>query len=162
MPPLSLDLPDAAATLHAGALLGAALVPGMVVTLAGDLGAGKTTFARGVLRGLGWTGAVKSPTYALVEHYPFSNLYLYHFDFYRLEDGAEWEDAGIAECFRDDSVCLVEWPERVAERLPAADVAITLVHSHSGVPGRRLDAVATTEPGERCLTALARGMASGA
>jgi tRNA threonylcarbamoyladenosine biosynthesis protein TsaE len=162
MSPLSLDLPDAAATLRAGALLGGALAPGMVVTLAGDLGAGKTTFARGVLRGLGWTGPVKSPTYALVEHYPFSNLYLYHFDFYRIEDGTEWGDAGIAECFRDDTVCLVEWPERVAERLPAADVAITLLHSPSGAPGRRLDAVATTVPGERCLTALARGMASGA
>ncbi|HEX6944980.1 MAG TPA: tRNA (adenosine(37)-N6)-threonylcarbamoyltransferase complex ATPase subunit type 1 TsaE [Casimicrobiaceae bacterium] len=160
MPPLSLELPDAEATLRAGALLGEALVPGMVVTLAGDLGAGKTTFARGVLRGLGWTGPVKSPTYALVEHYPFSNLYLYHFDFYRIEDDDEWEDAGIAECFRDDSVCLVEWPERVAERLPPADVAIRLLHSHSGGPGRRLDAVATTDSGERCLTAIARGMAS--
>src|SRR5512139_3489123 len=137
----TLALPDAAATEHAGALLARALAAGMVVTLAGDLGAGKTTFARGVLRGLGWAGPVKSPTYALVEHYPFSNLYLYHFDFYRIEDDAEWEDAGIAECFRDDSVCLVEWPERVAKRLPPPDVAITLLHSHSGVPGRRLDAV---------------------
>ena len=69
---------------------------------------------------------MKSPTYALVEHYPFSSLYLYHFDFYRFDDPAEWDDAGFAECFRDDSVCLVEWPERVAERLPPADLAITL------------------------------------
>jgi tRNA threonylcarbamoyladenosine biosynthesis protein TsaE len=155
---LSLDLPDADATLRAGQALGAALVPGMVVTLAGDLGAGKTTFARGVLRGRGWTGAVKSPTFALVEHYPLSNLYLYHFDFYRLDDASEWDDAGIADCFRDDSVCLVEWPERVAERLPAADVAIALAHAPLGRSGRTLDATATTEAGERCLTALARGM----
>ena len=130
----------------------------MVVTLAGDLGAGKTTFARGVLRGLGWTGPVKSPTFALVEHYPLSNLYLYHFDFYRFEDASEWDDAGIADCFRDDSSCLVEWPERVAGRLPSADVAITLVLPAPGLPGRRLEAVATTEAGERCLTAIARGM----
>lgn len=155
--PLSLPLADAASTLRAGAALGAALSPGMVVTLAGDLGAGKTTFARGVLRGLGWTGPVKSPTYALVEHYPLSKLYLYHFDFYRFDDASEWDDAGVAECFRPDSVCLVEWPERVAQRLPPADVAIVL--SHAGpLAGRTLDAVATTEAGAQCLTALARGM----
>jgi tRNA threonylcarbamoyladenosine biosynthesis protein TsaE len=155
---LSLALPDEASTLRAGAALGAALRPGMVVTLAGDLGAGKTTFARGVLRGLGWTGPVKSPTFALVEHYPLSNLYLYHFDFYRLEDPSEWDDAGMADCFRDDSTCLVEWPERVASRLPRADVAIVLAHPAPGSAGRRLDATATTEAGKRCLTALARGM----
>lgn len=159
-PTLSLLLPDADATLRAGAALGAALEPGMVVTLRGELGAGKTTFARGVLRGRGWTGPVKSPSYALVEHYPLSNLYLYHFDFYRFDDPAEWDDAGLADCFRDDSVCLVEWPERVSERLPTADVAITLSHPPAGAAGRRLDAAATTGAGERCLTALARGMES--
>lgn len=144
--------------MRAGAALGAALAPGMVVTLAGDLGAGKTTFARGMLRGQGWAAAVKSPTFTLVEHYPLSNLYLYHFDFYRFNNPSEWDDAGFAECFRDDSVCLVEWPERVADRLPPADVAITLAHPERGLTGRRLDAVATTEAGEQCLTALARGM----
>ena len=155
MSPLSLTLDDAQATLDAGAVLGAALVPGMVVTLAGDLGTGKTTLARGVLRGRGWTGPVKSPTFALVEHYPLSNLYLYHFDFYRFDDAAEWDDAGFAECFRDDSVCLVEWPERVAALLPPADVAITLAHDPSGARGRQMRAVATTAAGERCVNAIA-------
>jgi len=155
---LSLDLDDAQATLRAGAALGAALQPGMLVTLRGDLGAGKTTFARGVLRGRGWSGPVKSPTYTLVEHYPLSNLYLYHFDFYRFEDASDWDDAGVADCFRDDAACLVEWPERVAARLPSADVAVTLSHPAPGVTGRHLDAVATTGAGERCLIALARGM----
>jgi len=148
-------LPDAHATEAAGRAIATALSPGMLVTLSGDLGAGKTTLARGVLRGLGWDGAVKSPSYALVEHYPFSNLYLYHFDFYRFEDVREWDDAGFAEAFRRDSVCLVEWPERVAGRLPVADLAISLSLSREGGEGRALVAVATTDAGERCLTALA-------
>ena len=155
---LSLVLADADATLRAGAAVGAVLVPGMVVTLTGELGAGKTTFARGMLRGQGFAGAVKSPSYALVEHYPLSNIYLYHFDFYRFDDASEWDDTGFADCFRDDTVCLVEWPERVAERLPHADVAIRLAQPDAGVIGRRLDAVATTESGERCLTALSETM----
>src|SRR5512134_1546372 len=84
------ELPDAAATEAAGAAVASALVPGMVVTLAGELGAGKTTFARGLVHALGWKGPVKSPTFTLVEHYPLSNLYLYHFDFYRFDDASEW------------------------------------------------------------------------
>jgi len=151
----TLALPDAAATERAGAALARALAPGMVVTLAGELGAGKTTLARGMLRALGWQGAVKSPTFALVEHYPLSNLYLYHFDFYRLEDAAEWDDAGVAECFRPDAVCLVEWPERVAGRLPAPDVAILLAHAGVDAAGRTLTATANTGVGERCIDALA-------
>jgi tRNA threonylcarbamoyladenosine biosynthesis protein TsaE len=148
-------LPDPEATELAGRALAAALTPGVVITLSGDLGAGKTTFARGVLRGLGWTGAVKSPSYALVEHYPFSNLYLYHFDFYRFDHADEWDDAGFAEAFRDDTVCLVEWPERVADRLPVADLALRLALPDGGAsPGRRLIANATTPAGERCLHAL--------
>ncbi len=152
-----LALPDAAATEHAGAMLAHALAAGMVVTLAGDLGAGKTTLARGVLRALGWRGPVKSPTYTLVEHYPLSNLYLYHFDFYRFDDVNEWDDAAVADCFRNDAICLVEWPQRVAGRLPDPDVAITLAHAIAGATGRTLTATATTEAGERCIDALARG-----
>ena len=131
----------------------------MVVTLHGDLGAGKTTLVRGALRALGWTGPVKSPTYTLVEHYPFSRLYFYHFDFYRFADPSEWETAGLAECFRDDAVCLVEWPERVAGLLPPADVEIALAHSPSGGPGRSLAVSTNTEAGDRCLAAIILAMA---
>ena len=148
-------LPDARATERAGIALASGLTPGMIVTLSGDLGTGKTTLARGVLRGLDWTGPVKSPTYGLVEHYPLSNLYLYHFDFYRFDDVAEWDDSGVAEGFRPDTVCLVEWPERVAARLPQVDLAIALALPEGGSVGRRLSATATTESGERCLIALA-------
>jgi tRNA threonylcarbamoyladenosine biosynthesis protein TsaE len=101
----------------------------MVVALHGDLGSGKTTLVRGVLHARGWIGSVKSPTYTLVEHYAFSSLYFYHFDFYRFADPGEWETAGLADCFRSDSICLVEWPERVAGLLPPADLDVVLTHA---------------------------------
>jgi len=150
----TLHLADVSATEAAGASLARCLAKGMIVTLSGELGAGKTTFARGVLRGLGWTGRVKSPTYTLVEHYPLSRLYFYHLDFYRFEDPSEWEYAGIADCFRDDAVCLVEWPERVAGLLPEPD--LTLGFKHDANPDTRtLELRANTDAGERCVTALA-------
>ncbi len=127
----------------------------MVVTLEGDLGAGKTTLVRGLLRALGHRGAVKSPSYALVEHYQFSSLYFYHFDFYRFADPDEWEGAGIAEYFRDDAVCVVEWPGRVARFLPRPDLALTLSMPAQG-EGRTLAAQAATPAGERALQALGR------
>ena len=83
---LQIPLADEAATLTLGAAIAPHFLPGMFITLTGDLGAGKTTLTRGVLRGLGYTGRVKSPTYTLVELYVFSRLNLYHFDFYRLLD----------------------------------------------------------------------------
>jgi len=106
-PAIALHLADAAATARLGATLAPGLQGGMVVALHGDLGTGKTTLVRGVLRARGWEGPVKSPTYTLVEHYAFSSLYFYHFDFYRFTDPGEWETAGLAECFREDSVCLI-------------------------------------------------------
>ena len=151
----TIHLPDAAATEAAGARLAPGLRGGMVITLSGDLGTGKTTLARGCLIALGWDGPVKSPSYTLVEHYPLSSLYFYHFDFYRFSDPSEWEWAGLAECFRDDAVCVVEWPERVAGRLPPPDVALTLSHSADLATGGRQHAFAAhTERGEQCLVAM--------
>lgn len=152
---LTVRLADEAATLRAGAALGPALGGGSVVALHGDLGAGKTTLVRGLLRAVGVTGPVKSPSYALVEHYPLSSLYFYHFDFYRFNDPDEWETAGFSECFRDDAACLIEWPERVAGLLPPADLEITLAAPAAGRAGRDLTAVAHTGVGERCLRAIA-------
>ncbi len=149
----TLHLAAAAATEAAGARLAPRLANGMLISLSGELGAGKTTFARGVLRALGWTGRVKSPTYTLVEHYPFSSLYLYHIDFYRFDDPSEWETAGLADCFRDDAVCIVEWPERVAGLLPTPDLALTLEHAvHPDA--RTLTIRASSKAGERCAIAL--------
>lgn len=151
----TIALPDAAATEAAGARLAPALAGGTVITLSGDLGTGKTTLVRGLLRALGWQGVVKSPTYAVVECYAFSSLYLYHFDFYRFEDAGEWDTAGLAENFRDDTVCVIEWPERVASRLPAADLALSFeLPPDVLAPGRTLSIVARTGAGERCLQAM--------
>jgi tRNA threonylcarbamoyladenosine biosynthesis protein TsaE len=145
-------LPDAHATMHSGAALAPALTGGMIVTLSGELGAGKTTLVRGLLQGLGRTGPVKSPTYTLVEHYLISSLYLYHFDFYRFEQPAEWEDSGFAEYFRPDALCVIEWPERVHGMLPPADVALSLRYQGAG---RELLLASGTPAGNACLAAFA-------
>lgn len=123
----------------------------MVICLSGDLGAGKTTLARGMLRGLGYGGKVKSPTFTLVELYKVSSLYLYHFDFYRIDDPQELADAGFRDYFNADSVCLIEWPEKAAAGLPVADVTISMRVEDSG---RRLEIFADTEAGRRCVERL--------
>ena len=152
----TLVLPDATATEGAGARLASALRGGMVVAISGELGAGKTTLVRGCLRALGWDAPVKSPTYMLVEEYPLSRLYFYHFDFYRFADPREWETAGLADCFRDDSVCAVEWPERVAGLLPQPDLLLTLSHpADPDITGRQLALAAQSDNGERCVSAMA-------
>ena len=138
-------------TLALGAALAPGLRRGMVIYLRGDLGAGKTTFARGVLGALGVTERVKSPTYTLVEPYTISSLYLYHFDFYRLKYPGEWVDAGLREYFNGDAVCLVEWPEKAGGQLPAPDVTIELAVTSNG---RNIAISAETEAGRNCLMRL--------
>ena len=144
-------LADEAATRAFGAQLARVVVPGMSLHLHGDLGSGKTTLVRGLLRGLGYDGRVKSPTYALVEVYMVSRLNLYHFDFYRFRDPKEWREAGFDEYFNEASVCLVEWPEKAAGLLPAADVDITLAFAGDG---RRLSLDAGSGSGKACLNRL--------
>ncbi len=150
-------LPDEAATLAFGADLALALHPGLVIFLVGDLGTGKTTLTRGVLRGLGYSGKVKSPTYTLVELYTVSSLYLYHFDFYRFADSREWEDAGFREHFNAETVCLVEWPEKAGDFLPIPDLRIQLEVEQNG---RSLHVHAETEAGKQCLARLNSGVSS--
>jgi tRNA threonylcarbamoyladenosine biosynthesis protein TsaE len=122
-------LPDEAATSAIGAAFAPFLVAPMVIFLHGDLGAGKTTLVRGLLRALGFSGRVKSPTYALLEVYAVSRLNLYHFDFYRLSDPDEWHEAGFRDTMNTEAICLIEWPEKAhgaGVSLPIADVEITL------------------------------------
>jgi tRNA threonylcarbamoyladenosine biosynthesis protein TsaE len=138
-------------TLALGAALAQGLRPGMVIYLSGDLGAGKTTLARGVLRGLGITERVKSPTFTLLELYTISSLYLYHFDFYRFNRSDEWADAGFREYFNSESVCLVEWPEKAGGQLPAPDMRIEMEVDGSG---RSVTISAHTEAGNNCLKRL--------
>ncbi|MDM0076362.1 tRNA (adenosine(37)-N6)-threonylcarbamoyltransferase complex ATPase subunit type 1 TsaE [Variovorax sp. J2P1-59] len=97
------------------------------ISLQGDLGAGKTTFVRHLLRALGITGRIKSPTYAVVEpHEAPDGLAIFHFDFYRFSDPREWEDAGFRDIFAGPGVKMAEWPENAAGRIPLADLAIKI------------------------------------
>lgn len=149
---LNSDLPDERATLALGAAMAACLVPGISLHLIGDLGAGKTTLARGVLRGLGHAGSVKSPTYALVEVYEVSRLHLHHFDFYRFQDPREWIDAGFRESFNENNVILVEWPERAGDLLPPPDVEIRITMSGAG---RTASCTARSKRGAAFIACLA-------
>jgi len=144
-------LPDEAATTRLGERLAGSLAPGMRVYLRGELGSGKTTLVRGLLRALGHPGRVKSPTYTLVELYAVSRLNLYHFDFYRFRDPKEWGHAGLDEYFDGDGICVVEWPEKAGDALPPPD--LEFVFARAAI-GRDVLIRAASETGERCLTKL--------
>ncbi|AHE99098.1 tRNA (adenosine(37)-N6)-threonylcarbamoyltransferase complex ATPase subunit type 1 TsaE [Thioalkalivibrio paradoxus] len=127
-------LPDAEATEQAGAAL--ARCPAFAqlrqIHLQGDLGAGKTTLVRGLLRALGHRGAVRSPTYTLLEPYEFAGLTVLHFDLYRVGDADELEYLGVREQSDARTLWLVEWPDRGAGWLPPPDLVATLVHEGTG------------------------------
>jgi tRNA threonylcarbamoyladenosine biosynthesis protein TsaE len=151
----TLFVADEAATARLGAAIAHAIESertsiardGLFIGLSGDLGAGKTSLVRAILRTLGVTGPVKSPTFTLLEPYVVSSLNFYHFDFYRFTDPREFAAAGFRELFGPGAVCAIEWPERAGE-LPSPDLALTLkVEEH----GRRVDIVAHSELGASCL-----------
>jgi tRNA threonylcarbamoyladenosine biosynthesis protein TsaE len=121
-----ISLSDEAATLRLGEACAAGAQPGLVLHLRGELGAGKTTLVRGLLRALGHRGRVKSPTYTLVEPYTDLRLNLYHFDFYRFKDRSEWVSSGFREHFNPASLCIVEWPERAEDLIAPPDLDIQL------------------------------------
>lgn len=122
------------------------------IHLRGDLGAGKTSFARAFLRAAGVTGRIKSPSYALLESYNLSNLYLYHFDFYRFSESREWVDAGFRDILYSDGVVLIEWPERAGNLLPPPDLDIHIEYAESG---RYASLTPYSDKGKLWLTTLA-------
>jgi len=126
-------LPDLEAQLAFGALLGASVphLP-LVVTLEGELGSGKTTLTRGVLRGLGYHGTVRSPTYTLLEPYPIGERCCAHLDLYRLGDPEELEFLGLRDLLAEGCLLLVEWPQRGRGVLPEEDLRITLRYLQQG------------------------------
>lgn len=155
---IGLILSDEAATLAIGKQFAQACASvitqegtTIVIHLVGDLGAGKTTFCRGFLRGFDFSGAVKSPTYTLVEPYALSWLTIYHFDLYRLSEPEELEFMGIRDYFDARSICLIEWPERAGGMLPSPDLTVHLMYFSEQ---RRFAVTAATEKGKCILSAL--------
>jgi tRNA threonylcarbamoyladenosine biosynthesis protein TsaE len=134
-----------------GRRLAAHLEAPCVIYLEGDLGAGKTTLVRGVLRGLGHQGSVRSPTYTLIEPYEIAGLHLFHLDLYRLGDAEELEYLGLRDLLGEKSILLVEWPERGSGHLPPPDVRIHIAHE---VRGRDLELLARGAIGERLVAAV--------
>ena len=119
--------PDESATQDfAAALAAQPALRNAFIELRGDLGVGKTTLVRHLLRALGVPGRIKSPTYAVVEPYELADLAVWHFDFYRFSDPQEWEDAGFRDIFASQGLKLVEWPEKAAGQLPLADLVVRL------------------------------------
>jgi tRNA threonylcarbamoyladenosine biosynthesis protein TsaE len=137
-----------------------------IVTLHGDLGAGKTTLVRHLLRALGVTGRVKSPTYAVVEPHQVlpaagsadAPLDIWHFDFYRFDDPREWEDAGFRDLFASPGLKLVEWPQNAGDTLPTPDLAL---HLHTlDDDSRQVTVQAHTAHGQHCLAGLCAALAA--
>lgn len=145
------DIGDAESMEALGAAVAAAMAGRGTVYLAGELGTGKTTLVRGALRHMGHVGAVKSPTFTLLEPYEISGRPVYHFDLYRVEDADELELMGFRDYLREDALCFVEWPERGADALPSPDLSVRL--EYRGL-GRRATLAAGTRRGAEVLARL--------
>ena len=139
------------ATVELGRQIAEVITPPLTLFLSGELGAGKTTFSRGFIQELGHNGAVKSPTYTLVEPYELDIATVYHFDLYRVMDPEELEFMGIRDYFSDDSLCIVEWPDRGQGLLPQADININI---HYVDKGREVVMEANTPKGEALIKQL--------
>ncbi|AUM13633.1 tRNA (adenosine(37)-N6)-threonylcarbamoyltransferase complex ATPase subunit type 1 TsaE [Ketobacter alkanivorans] len=147
------SLSDESATLKLGQQLAVQLRAGGVLYLQGDLGAGKTTLSRGIIQSLGHSGAVKSPTYTLVEPYELPGLRVFHFDLYRLADPEELEFIGIRDYFDPGTVCIIEWPDRGGDMIPPPDLVLRLEKQGNG---RLASLVANSAAGQTMLGRLTK------
>ena len=155
MAKLTLFLKNEKAQLKLAASIAKHTKAGSVIFLEGDLGAGKTTFVRGFLQSIGFTGNVKSPTYTLVEPYLINGQQIYHFDLYRLGEPDELEYAGGRDYFDEESICLIEWPEKATGYLPVADVLCQLNYkTEQGHEGRLCELSSNTNKGRELINSL--------
>jgi len=130
------------------------ICPGDLIFLDGELGAGKTTFVRGMMRGLGFLGKVKSPSYSLMEQYVL-NFTINHFDLYRFKSASEWEGAGFSEFINKTDVNLIEWSEKALDALPTPDLIIFFTYTdQDGSDGRNVRFKSLTSRGEQCIDLL--------
>ena len=138
-------------TLLFGEAIARGLKPGIFCSLEGTLGAGKTCISRGILRGMGHSGYVKSPTYPLVEIYNLKTSTVYHFDFYRITDPVEILEAGFRDMFSEENICLVEWAEKGRGVIPIPDITISLAFNQDS---RNVSVNAISQLGQQCLEEL--------
>ena len=148
MTTLTINLPTELSMLELGSRIANVTGDTSVFFLYGELGAGKTTFVRGFLRGLGYEGYVKSPTYTLVESYNTEKHVVYHFDFYRVCDSRELEYIGIQDYFAPNTICLIEWPDYGSGMLPESDVSCYIESAGSG---RKMKVTANSPRGHNIL-----------
>jgi len=145
------DLPTERASEQIAARLAASLFSPLIMTFSGEIGAGKTTLIRAMLRCLGVTSAIKSPTFSLIESYQTQHLHIHHFDLYRIHEESELDYMGFRDYFTDDAICCIEWPERAVSYLGNPDVAFSL--SLKGA-GREMHAHAFSAAGKSMLSCL--------
>lgn len=149
---ITIELPDESSTAKLALRFAKALQAPSVLAFSGEIGAGKTTFIRAMLRALGITSAIKSPTFSLVESYESKGLHIHHFDLYRIEEDTELEYIGFRDYFTDQSICCIEWPQRVHSTLLAIDLQFSLLIKGSG---RTLKINALSGTGDNILSCFA-------
>lgn len=149
---LELDLSNEEASERFGSQLATWLTAPLVLTFSGDLGAGKTTIIRAMLRQLGVDSAIKSPTFSLVESYCCQQMQIHHFDLYRIHQAEELDYLGFRDYFTNQSICCIEWPEHAGNQLSEIDLCIKLINKGAG---RHMQIVASSVAGKQILTGLA-------
>lgn len=145
------DLPDEASSEKLAARLALCLSSPLVMTFSGEIGAGKTTFIRAMLRALGIKTAIKSPTFSLIESYQSQDLQIHHFDLYRIHDETELEYIGFRDYFLEEAICCIEWPERIKHGLDCVDINFAFAINGGG---RLLTVDVFSTAGESILSCL--------